>query len=255
MRFQTLATFASLSGLTVVLAFAGQATAAPIWDVTTLTSDGSNIDTSGVIDTPFAFNIDHDSDPDDATVNGILFTGFPGSQSPAPVSVTSGMLTITDNDTLEDATGATNGTGDDYNTSFSIIMDEYYQTSGSGAMNNPDFGPIVIAIDSLTVGQPYRLQMLHDTEVESDRGQKMIFDNGTGTPIESAEFFTSRDALGKISSIDFVASQTTHEFEVFATDGRGQLNGIVLQTVIPEPASVALLGLGGLMMLPRRRLK
>ena len=113
-----------------------------------------------------------------------------------------------------------------------------------------------VALTGLTIGNTYRIQaLIADTRVASiNQGYVSSFDgNIIGQFLHSGALVTGT----------FVADATTQSFttEVFRNSGTGvsqggQLNALTLyQTAaaIPEPSSAALLGLGGLALILRRR--
>ena len=56
-----------------------------------------------------------------------------------------------------------------------------------------------------------------------------------------------------IATIEFTADNATQTFSFTAIDGsRASLNGVAVTQLVPEPGSMALLGLGTLALLRRR---
>ena len=219
-------------------AFAGLAlavsTASAQFSVDTLTADGSNIDTSGVISTEWAWSLDNGSGTQ--TVNGIVFS----EAAPTDASL-SGFQG-----------GVNTGAGGNYTGDMANVMDEFRVSGGSGVG-----GFLRVTLNNLTVGETYRLQMLHDTTNTGTRESQVNFigDNAFGgTIIESSSVFTTTDAdLGKLSKYEWTPSATTQRFEIEAVAGRSQFNGAVLQQ-IPEPgAAAALFGIGALAAVALRR--
>ena len=138
-------------------------------------------------------------------------------------------------------TDATSGVGDDDFFSFTITAD-------AGMTLNLDN----IVLDAIltttgTAPEPTGDSTVFVTDESNNVFGSTTFDTGGVT-----------NSSGTISlGITGVTSQTFRFFFDDTVDDGGdinRLNSVVLNgTVIPEPASLALLGLGGLMLLPRRK--
>ncbi|NWK56284.1 PEP-CTERM sorting domain-containing protein [Verrucomicrobiaceae bacterium N1E253] len=117
-----------------------------------------------------------------------------------------------------------------------------------------------VSLSGLTIGNTYRIQAL----VYDGRGDAGI----TGRTIEFDGLNQNQYANGVSGSTwgdgllvtgTFVADATTQDFTVEAFTGAtskgGQLNALLVHetAVVPEPTTTALLGLGGLALILRRR--
>lgn len=143
-----------------------------------------------------------------------------------------------------------NGIAGTWNNGGEAAASDYFYTSGSGGYS-PDF-----VLSGLTPGATYRLTpiggiggapqfLLPDTDGDGDN----YFDDATETYINNETF------SGQTRSIEAIASgagQIVGEF-YFNQWWEGQMAGLVVEEVVPEPTTMALLGLGGLMAIRRRR--
>ena len=213
---------------------------AQTFTIETLQADGSNLKTNSIVSDSANFAWSFDNNGGTQTVNGITFQ----EGKSAAISNASVNFRI-------DQAGA-NGP---YTGSFATVMNEFADS------DTPSSGSIDLEIDSLSVGQDYRLQMLHDTKFDTPNNNKrqMRVDYlGTnsfgGTAIaSSATFETDGPDLGALSIFEWTAGANTERWEIVAENGRANFQGAVLQAV-PEPSAVALLmGLGSLTFVALRR--
>ena len=206
------------------------------------------------------------------TVNGETFTDI---DLPGLGSII-GVGGITMSTTIAGDTGASFGDG-----GFSGDLD-VFNLIASGL-----FGAGTITYSGLTVGNTYEIQVFtNDARISGGRANNNVdwqtgFSDGVNSLAVSATNGSNgasslnnrvSDGLGGWTGETsgdsiigtFIATATTQSFETAGTSdgganwtngGRSQINGIQLRetAVIPEPSSIALLGLGGLALIMRRR--
>lgn len=175
------------------------------------------------------------------TVNGVIFASTPGDGSELFVVNSSG-------DTFDAAThvpandpivGLADADAD-------ALIDSI--TFGGGATNS------LARVSGLDIGTPYEIQII--VAVRSNGGNA-TYDFGHSTPSgNAAEVYTLEDVPGNPVSIvtgTFIADETSQDIHVaISTATNFEASAFQLRAV-PEPGSLALLGLGGLYVLRRRR--
>lgn len=135
----------------------------------------------------------------------------------------------------------------------------------NGETDEPDLSPFTFTFEDIDTTGFENLSLSFDVafQVVSDSGSFQVFLNGVGqTPIE---FFSEPEAETETVtvsniSVGFSSSNPIESFGLVLTgtlnsaDDTFELDNFVLRgDPIPEPASVALVGLGGLALLTRRR--
>ncbi|MEM9347993.1 MAG: PEP-CTERM sorting domain-containing protein [Planctomycetota bacterium] len=114
-----------------------------------------------------------------------------------------------------------------------------------GIAGTPAPGPLELDITGLSIGTTYLFQAYWETGTT----------NQTGTvTIEGDSLAGINSTNTQLISYTFEATDTELNFELLQTGGSDSiwLSGYSLQ-VVPEPGSLALIGLGGVMVLRRRR--
>ncbi len=206
---------------------AGNAFAAPItWDAPVLITDttgGSEVINSGS-DLVEAYNTG--SGPA-TTINGV------------PFAVDAAGIGF-DADSLASLDGADMGIYND------LLDCHDYKGDGSGA---------VFSLAGLDAGTEYLLQIfIADKRTAASINERILFfgDNDGDT----SNNYTSPYTVGEVYSIvgTFTADAATQDVlvDIQNIEGWGHLNGYQLRTV-PEPATMLLLGLGGLSLIRRKR--
>jgi len=179
---------------------------------------------------------------DTATVGGLVFEGHASSGGaftavttiPSLVSYNAApnAFAAADYDTYSIATG--NGDLD------TVLSTHAYDAGDDGA--------IILTLNGLTVGAEYSVQLVAPADnrnatiaartVTLDGQTSLVRSNGT-----AVEF-----AVGT-----FTADAATQAITIDGSNGGGYSALVLAQETVPEPGSLALLGLGGLMIVRRRR--
>jgi hypothetical protein len=241
--FATLASSAAALTLTV-----SPALAAPTFNVESLSTDGSELDTSNVQQELFAWNTGGGTN----TFGGITFQG-----SLSGTYVTSGSAT--------NPSGSTNTAVGDSGPWDGTVMDSNATSENASNSSTLANGPSRIAFESLinlTDGQRYRVQTLHLREFDekffdmylADVSGQAI-DSISETPLGSISTGLGGGSGAKLATVEFTASGTSQavSFVPQGTGGnRATLSGIVVQA-IPEPSAAALMAIGGGLVLARTR--
>ena len=199
-------------------AMTGASAATITWgSATTITNNASDVSTTG---TTFAGYLGIDS-VDTVTLNGVVFTGqIPG-------------MTRTDS-----STRFSQGTTGDY---ADLLMDSASPPGGSGTIN----------LTGLAIGQAYEVQIWSTDQNGIGTPNKVTTVNGGGGTVElQQEAFAG--GPGQFAIGTFTADATTQDLAISSTRGWPQISALQVR-VVPEPWSLALLGLGGLLIGVRRR--
>jgi len=113
-----------------------------------------------------------------------------------------------------------------------------------------------ITLSGLTATQQYSFQFfIVDTRYGGTFSARTVVlgDNSGGTASTAVGRSNVAGTAGQTITGTFTADAATQDITFTTTDGNGAITGYVVSEIVPEPGSLALLGLGGLMMLRRRR--
>jgi hypothetical protein len=254
---QQLTSTLALAGLALLNADANAATIS--WQASVDMYQGSTVETFVNTDgtTAVAMNASGDTSGDeDTTVNGVAFTGAGNGV----VVGGSGTETITIN-------GGSDNVGSFGDGEFSSNGAIYHLIRGA------IFEVDSVTLGGLQVGQEYLIQIFTN-DARSSRSVSSVvgFDGAAASPLGTSQLNNSADGTnsetdtgneaGDSILATFTADSVTQSFDVFGSGnggasfaqgaGQAQINAIQLRS-IPEPGSLALLGLGGLLIARRRR--
>lgn len=193
-------------------------------------SDGL-VSTNGTSVSAFNFGADADIASDPTVVNTVSFATYNPGDGSVSGFVHNGA----------DGSGA-NGAGD--NTT--LTLSGVFHTAGTNGH---------LQYSGLTIGQQYEVQMVFsDTRGILTPDLMQIWD--TATPGGAADFTTADIATAQIVTGTFTANASTQDFYLTQSTGVGDFDGYIgaIQLrAVPEPSAAALLGLGGLALILRRR--
>jgi len=195
-----------------------------------------------------------------AIVNGVDFDYATGAELAA--GVTQNGVTVTYADSLDNHSTAF-GDG-----SFAYDNDIYNLIASS------TWGATTVTLSGLTIGQEYMLQIFGN---DSRNGRHWDFETGFSDGVNNLAYSLSAGTAGRLSLSNrnpisgegepsgdyiigtFIANAVTQSFEINGSvdgfssynTGRAQINGLQLRE-IPEPATLSLLALGGLLIRKRK---
>lgn len=238
-----LATHPLLAG---ALAIGTSASAATLTWTDSAFTDANQISTVGTA--VFAVNLGTTTD---VTVNGVLFDGsvagdLEGNATTAAATVQWG--------TQDDQVGNADA---GYDTALGVTglaaVDEVNLLNSFVWGNNSGDG---FALEGLTAGLQYTIQALVVDNRGSFSDRQLHFSaDGTSWDTGILSDYTSNGdpAYARLIETTFTADGTTQTFRT-GIQGTGEIHFNALQLrVVPEPASLALVGLGGLLIARRRR--
>ena len=127
-----------------------------------------------------------------------------------------------------------------WSTAMGTLMDAFRATADSGTGT--------VTLSGLTVGQEYKVQILGYVDIWTI-GESMEITDGEATPNSTGPFNGFNNAWYYIAS--FTADATTQNF-VFIGHGSERAYLSAINVAIPEPATMGLLGIGGLLALIRK---
>ncbi len=137
--------------------------------------------------------------------------------------------------------------------------DPYYVQAANDLAYETGAGAISLTFAGLDDSLTYNVRIYSLLNQDTGRTMNFSVTNGAGfeTLLNSSRADRWNAATLEAGGTVFsgVSVNASNEIVVTYTDGNnavGFMNAVVLE-VVPEPASLALMGLGGLMMLPRRR--
>lgn len=179
----------------------------------------------------------------DVTVNNVTYTGHTAATNNTGAVTFAGgqsILIFGGANTVDSANG----------TAGALTSDGFFNSAGNGAIN----------FTGLTSGQDYLIQFtFSDNRANLSGGTSgdvfNLWGNGDGSG--SADF-TTVDVLNDAQLVTgrFTASGTTQDFYIDQQTNVGTFDGFfgsMQLRAVPEPSSTALLGLGGLALIMRRR--
>ena len=218
------------------------------WGAATNISGDLDVSTAGTL--VGAFNLGNP--PTDTTVNGVTFTGL----LPSGNDFTSGNFNFATEGTFAAAGG---GSGAAPFSTLSAPYQALLSTALGVNSTPPAFDPsaFTLTMNNLVAGQTYQFEWWFNF---SGNGAPLVTTTATAGNSVTLNQNTSgavNGGLGQFALGTFVADGTNSQAITFANTAGGAgnlINGFQLRQV-PEPSTLALLGLPALLGLRRRRLK
>jgi len=211
----------------------GSAQAAVInWDAPQDIADDSDVSTNGT--GLLAYNT---ADSTSQTVNGVTF-GNDGNDATSDYAYTENGITLT-------STGL-NGAFSPFASygSPAGVTGDYADLLSWGIYDSASAGGTTITFDGLTPGKNYEVQFWVSDPRNGNNTRTLTLDGAAPTQLNYEQY-----VIGT-----FTADSATQTVDIIAASSSDQYNAIQLRDVtVPEPGSMALIGLGGLTLLRRRR--
>lgn len=246
----------ALTGLALLTADANAATVT--WQSSVDMYQGSTtesfVNTTGT--TAVALNASGDTSGDeDVTVNGVAFTGAGNGVAVGGA----GSETITINGGSDNVGSFGDGEFSSNGAIFNLIKGAIFEVDS-------------VTLSGLTVGNQYLIQIFtNDARTSRNTNSVVGFDGTASSPLGTSQLNNSSPVdntgiqAGDSILATFTADSATQSFDVFGSGnggasfsqgaGQAQINAIQLRDLgpVPEPGSLALLSLGGLLIARRRR--
>jgi hypothetical protein len=237
-----------LAASAAAIGLAGSAIAAPItWGTPATSSADTDVVTTGTLVN--AINAgDGTTSP---TVNGVTFTGVAGS-TVGGASISSGNFTLATNSGFaihgESTFGAASGDFVNLSTSYQNLLKSGFWNSAAGLV-------YTITFSNLTVGDQYAVQFWANNSQQSTGGRNVTLTDPNSHAVTLYENNSAAGNVGQFVTVTFTADATSEAIAMTGADGNNQLTAVQLRnvSVVPEPASLSLLGMAGLMLLNRRK--
>jgi hypothetical protein len=233
-----------LAASAAAIGLAGSAIAAPItWGTPTGISADTDVVTTGTL----VNAINGGDGTVSPTVNGVTFTGLAGTAE-VHGSVSSGNITISTSSDWPPIRGdvATFGSASG---GFANLSPSYQSLLKSGLWQ--DATPYdTITLSNLTVGTQYIFQFWANDSRPSGRNVTLTDPNSNAVILHEDQGTTSN--AGQFVTGTFTADATSEAITLTGSSSSILANAMQLRAV-PEPASLSLLGVAGLMLLNRRK--
>ncbi len=214
------------------LGLTSQAQAAPItWGTATVVSADTDVVTTGTLVTGYSF----DRDAGSVTINTVTFTNQPKNPS------ISTLLSDSPSNTFGSALAP-----------FSNLSANYQALLGDGIFGDQTGQSVTLS--GLTSGENYLVQIwINDSRASGNTRASNL--TTTGGPTATIDY-NNTDVAGGVGQFvigTFQADATTQVIEL-SSNVSAQLNALQVRTdVVPEPGTMGLLGLAGIMLLNRRQ--
>lgn len=238
----------SVCAAAALLAASAQAAPVVFGTPTTISAD-TDVATTGTLERALNFGQSNAPAVASTTINGVTFDPFAVASGNGTTTVSLGntSLTSTGGGFLRGSNGFGAGTG--ISAAYGSLLDQAFFTSS----NNSN---VTLTLSGLTIGNSYLVQFFVQDSRSFGAGATVTVNSGGNSATLDYNNTEAAGGRGQFVTGTFTADAATQAF-TFVPTSNAIINGFQLRTtaVIPEPSSLALIGVAGAAALAVKRLR